>query len=36
MVIVKLAPGKEHRLNAGHPWIYRSEIAKVEGEAALA
>jgi 23S rRNA (cytosine1962-C5)-methyltransferase len=34
MLIVKLAAGKEHRLNAGHPWIYRSEIARIEGDAA--
>ena len=34
MVNVTLAPGKEKRLNAGHPWIYRSEIARIEGEPA--
>jgi len=33
MLIVKLAPGKEKRLNAGHPWLYRSEIAAIEGNA---
>jgi 23S rRNA (cytosine1962-C5)-methyltransferase len=32
MITVTLAPGKERRVNAGHPWIYRSEIARVEGE----
>jgi len=32
MVTVTLVPGKEKRINAGHPWIYRSEIARVEGE----
>ena len=32
MFSVKLAPGKDARLLAGHPWIYRSEIARVEGE----
>lgn len=32
MITVTLAPGKEKRVNAGHPWIYRSEIARVEGE----
>ena len=32
MVNVILAPGKEKRVNAGHPWIYRSEIARIEGE----
>ena len=34
MITVTLAPGKEKRVNAGHPWIYRSEIARVEGEPA--
>jgi 23S rRNA (cytosine1962-C5)-methyltransferase len=29
---VTLAPGKEARVVAGHPWIYRSEIARVEDE----
>jgi len=33
MLTITLAPGKESRLNAGHPWIYRSEIARTEGEA---
>jgi 23S rRNA (cytosine1962-C5)-methyltransferase len=33
MLTVRLFPGKERRLNAGHPWLYRSEIARVEGEA---
>lgn len=32
MFTVKLAPGKDARLLAGHPWIYRSEIARVENE----
>ena len=32
MFSVKLAPGKDVRLLAGHPWIYRSEIARVEDE----
>jgi 23S rRNA (cytosine1962-C5)-methyltransferase len=32
MITVTLVPGKERRINAGHPWIYRSEIARVEGE----
>ncbi|MBI2116701.1 MAG: class I SAM-dependent rRNA methyltransferase [candidate division NC10 bacterium] len=32
MFTVRLAPGKEARLQAGHPWIYRSEIARVEDE----
>ncbi len=34
MPTLKLAPGKEARLLGGHPWIYRSEIAQVEGEPA--
>jgi len=34
MLTITLAQGKDKRLNAGHPWIYRSEIARVEGEAA--
>jgi 23S rRNA (cytosine1962-C5)-methyltransferase len=33
MFTVRLAPAKEARLLAGHPWIYRSEIARVEDEA---
>ncbi len=33
MLTVTLAPGKEQRINAGHPWIYRSEIARIEGDA---
>jgi 23S rRNA (cytosine1962-C5)-methyltransferase len=33
MLTIALSPGKESRLNAGHPWIYRSEIARTEGEA---
>lgn len=32
MFTVRLAPGKEARVQAGHPWIYRSEIARVEDE----
>jgi 23S rRNA (cytosine1962-C5)-methyltransferase len=32
MFILKLASGKDARLLSGHPWIYRSEIARVEGE----
>ena len=31
MLTIRLAPGKENRLQAGHPWIYRSEIARIEG-----
>ena len=26
-----LIPGKEKRVQSGHPWIYRSDIARVEG-----
>ena len=33
MFVITLAPGREGRLNAGHPWIYRSEIARTEGQA---
>lgn len=32
MITVTLAPGKDNRVNAGHPWIYRSEIARIEGD----
>lgn len=32
MLTLRLASGKEGRLVAGHPWIYRNEIARVEGE----
>src|SRR5512136_754872 len=32
MINMTLAPGKEKRVNAGHPWIYRSEIARIEGD----
>ncbi len=34
MITVTLFPGKDARLLAGHPWIYRGEIARVEGEGA--
>jgi 23S rRNA (cytosine1962-C5)-methyltransferase len=33
MLTVRLFPGKEKRVNAGHPWLYRSEIAQTEGDA---
>jgi 23S rRNA (cytosine1962-C5)-methyltransferase len=33
MLTVRLAAGREQRLLAGHPWIYKSEIGRVEGEA---
>jgi 23S rRNA (cytosine1962-C5)-methyltransferase len=29
---LRLASGREARLLAGHPWIYRNEIARVDGE----
>lgn len=32
MFTVSLASGREARLQAGHPWIYRNEIARVEDE----
>ena len=32
MFTLTLAPGKDARVLAGHPWIYRSEIARVEDE----
>ena len=32
MFTLTLAGGKEARILAGHPWIYRSEIARVEDE----
>ena len=32
MFTIRLAPGKAARIEAGHPWIYRSEIARVDGE----
>jgi 23S rRNA (cytosine1962-C5)-methyltransferase len=30
VVTLRLAVGKEARIQAGHPWIYRNEIARVE------
>ena len=32
MLTIRLAPGKAARIEAGHPWIYRSEIARVDGQ----
>ena len=32
MFTLRLASGKEARVLAGHPWIYRNEIARVEDE----
>ena len=31
MYRVSLSPGKEKRVLAGHPWVFRSDIAQVEG-----
>ena len=33
MVHVKLIPGKEKRVLGGHPWIFRSDIDSIQGEA---
>ncbi|HZY32062.1 MAG TPA: class I SAM-dependent rRNA methyltransferase [Candidatus Methylomirabilis sp.] len=33
MFTLRLASGREARVQAGHPWIYKSEIARVENEA---
>lgn len=27
-----LIPGKEKRVYGGHPWVFRSDIARVEGD----
>ena len=27
-----LIPGKEKRVYSGHPWVFRSDIARVEGD----
>ena len=32
MFTLRLRSGREERILAGHPWIYRNEIARVEGE----
>jgi len=32
MLTLTLAPGKDKRLLAGHPWIYRTEIAHIDGD----
>lgn len=32
MFTIKLATGREARVQAGHPWIYKSEIARVDNE----
>ena len=32
MFTLRLASGREARVQAGHPWIYKSEIARVENE----
>ncbi|TDA68836.1 MAG: class I SAM-dependent rRNA methyltransferase [Clostridia bacterium] len=32
MAVCLLAPGRDKRVRAGHPWVYRTEIAEVRGE----
>ena len=32
MFTIRLAPGKAARIEAGHPWIYRSEIVRVDSQ----
>lgn len=32
MATVVLHPGKEKRVYGGHPWVFRSDIARVDGE----
>ncbi|MCG0238249.1 MAG: class I SAM-dependent rRNA methyltransferase [Firmicutes bacterium] len=32
MATVHLLPGRHRRIRDGHPWVYRTEIAKVTGE----
>ena len=32
MATAFLIPGKEKRVYSGHPWIFRSDIARVEGD----
>lgn len=34
VVTVRLKPGQERRLLAGHAWVFSNEIAQIEGEAA--
>ncbi|MFA5027193.1 MAG: class I SAM-dependent rRNA methyltransferase [Candidatus Methylomirabilota bacterium] len=34
MLTLHLNSGREARIRGGHPWVYRTEIARVEGEAA--
>src|SRR5262245_8156483 len=31
MAVLVLKPGAERRLTAGHPWVYRGEVADVQG-----
>lgn len=31
--VVRLTPGQHTRIRSGHPWVYRNEIASVEGAA---
>lgn len=32
MAIVKIIEGRQKRIEKGHPWVYRTEIAQIEGE----
>ena len=32
MAIAEIIPGKEKRVYARHPWIFRSDIARIHGE----
>lgn len=34
MATVQLAPGRHRRIAAGHPWVYRTEVASIQGEPA--
>lgn len=32
MAVVQLQPGRQKRVQAGHPWVYRTEVAEVNGQ----
>lgn len=34
MATVQLAPGRQHRIAAGHPWVYQTEITAIRGNPA--
>lgn len=34
MATVHLAPGRQHRIAAGHPWVYKTEVAHLDGNPA--